>query len=218
MFASIRRYRIQTGSMDELASRVDTDFAQQISFRPGFTSYEFVDCGDGEVMTISIFADGQGADASRELAHRWTEERLGDFEFTRMEPLRGEVLVSRADSDMLSPGHIGAAAPRFCSIRRYALRGGDIGDLMHVVDDSFAPRIEQMRGFEAYHALDRGGGELCTVSLFTDQAAAEDSDELALEFVKRELAGRFDLERTEVIAGAVLVSRAMAALLQPAHA
>jgi hypothetical protein len=36
-------------------------------------------------------------------------------------------------------------------------------------------------------------------------------------FVRRELAD-FDIERTEVLGGEVVVSRAMAALLEPAHA
>ena len=52
MFASIRRYRLQDPSgLDELTRRVDDDFAEAISGQPGFVSYEFVDCGDGEVTT-----------------------------------------------------------------------------------------------------------------------------------------------------------------------
>jgi hypothetical protein len=74
-----------------------------------------------------------------------------------------------------------------------------------------------MDGFEAYHALDCGGGELVSISLLRDEEAAEDSDERALEFVRGEL-GDFDIERTEVIGGEVTVSRAMATLLEPAHA
>ena len=57
MFASIRRYRMQEGSMDELASRVDEGFAEEISAQHGFVSYEFVNCGNGEVMTVSIFRE-----------------------------------------------------------------------------------------------------------------------------------------------------------------
>ena len=46
MFASIRRCRMQKGSIDELARRVDEGFAEEISAQPGFVSYEFVDCGE----------------------------------------------------------------------------------------------------------------------------------------------------------------------------
>jgi hypothetical protein len=202
--------------MDELARRVDEGFADEIYAQPGFVSYEFVDCGDGEVMTISIFVEATGAAGSRDLAQRWTEENLQDLEFTRMEALDGEILVSRAKEDMLAPAHVGAAR-KFASVRRYALRDGSVAALMHKVDEIFADRIEVLDGFEAYHALDCGRSEILSISLFRDQASAEASDDLALQFVGEELGG-FDIERTEVIGGEVVVSRAMAELLQPAHA
>lgn len=215
MFASIRRYRLQRGAMEELTRRVDEGFAEDIGRRPGFVAYEFMDCGDGEIVTLSVFRDADQAEASRELALRWTEENLQDLEFGRLEALRGEILVSRAARDMLEPGHAGAAR-KFASLRRYRLRTGSIGELMHIVDAVFADAIEAMDGFEAYHALDCGS-EIVSISLLRDQAAAEESDERALEFVRRELAD-FGIERTEVIGGEVVVSRAMATLLQPAHA
>jgi hypothetical protein len=200
--------------MEELTRRVDEGFAEDIGRRPGFVAYEFMDCGDGEIMTLSVFRDGDQAEASRELAQRWTEENLQDLEFSRLEALRGEILVSRAARDMLEPGHAGAAR-KFASVRRYRLRTGSIGELMHIVDEVFADAIEAMDGFEAYHALDCGS-EIVSISLLRDQAAAEESDERALEFVRREL-GHFGIERTEVIGGEVVVSRAMATLLEPAR-
>jgi hypothetical protein len=202
--------------MDELARRVDEGFAEEMRAQPGFVSYEFVDCGDGEVMTISIFREADGAAGSRDLARRWTDENLQDLEFTRMRALGGEILVSRAKEDMLEPGHVGAAR-KFASGRQYALRGGSVAALMHKVDEIFADRIERLDGFEAYHALDCGRGQIMSISLFRDQASAEASDDLALQFVGEQL-GEFDIERTEVIGGEVIVSRAMAELLEPAHA
>jgi heme-degrading monooxygenase HmoA len=216
MFASIRRYRLHSGSIDELERRVDEGFAEQIAAQPGFVSYEFLDCTDDEVMTISVFREAGGAEASRDLAQRWSDENLEDFEFTRTEALRGEILVSRAANEMLEAGHVGAAR-KFGSVRRYRLRSGSIAELMHIVDEDFADRITELDGFAAYHALDCGGGEVLSVSLFRDQATAEESDDLALQFVREKL-GDFDIERTEVIGGEVVVSRAMAEVLEPAHA
>ena len=215
MFASIRRYRLHRGSMEELTHRVDEGFAEDIGRQPGFVAYELMDCRDGEIMTLSVFREADQAEASREFAQRWTEENLQDLEFGRLEALRGEILVSRAKRDMLEPGHAGAAR-KFASVRRYRLRTGSIDELMHIVDEVFADAIEAMDGFEAYHALDCGS-EIVSISLLRDQAAAEESDERALEFVRRELAD-FGIERTEVIGGEVVVSRAMATLLEPAHA
>jgi hypothetical protein len=216
MFANIRRYQLHGGALDELTRRVDEGFAEEISVQPGFVSYEFIDCGSGEVMTISVFAAAEAAEASREHARRWSDENLQDFKFTRSEPLRGEVLVSRAAEKILAPGHA-RARRRFASIRRYALRRGAIEELMHVVDDVFADRIEALDGFGAYHALDCGGGEIVSISVLRDQGTAEESDELALAFVRDQLES-FDIAPTEVIGGEVVVSRAMAAVLEPAHA
>src|SRR6516225_7668984 len=100
VFGSIRRYRLAHGSMDELARRVDEGFAEEIRTRPGFVSYEFIDCDGDEVITISMFSKARQAEASRELAQRWTEENLTDLEFDRIEALHGEVMVSRAAGEM----------------------------------------------------------------------------------------------------------------------
>jgi hypothetical protein len=216
MFASIRHYRLAQGSMEELADRVDRGFAEEIAERPGFASYELVDCGDGQIVTISLFSEASQAEDSRELAQRWTDENLRDLEFRRIETLRGEVMVSRAAGEMLEPAHAQAAG-KFASLRRYALRFGEIGELMHIVDRVFADQIARHEGFEAYHALDCGNGEIVSISLFRDQPAAEESDEQALDFVREHL-GAFGMERTEVLGGEVRVSRAQSELLVPAHA
>ncbi len=212
----MRRYRLKDGSTEELARRVDEGFAREICRQPGFLSYEFIDSSEGEIMTISLFKEARQAERSRELAQRWTAERLSDLPFTRIESLHGEVMVSRADEQMLRPAH--AHRPgRFASVRRYSLRRGEVSALMLTVDEVFADAISEMAGFEAYHALDCGRGEVLSVSLFRDQDSAEESDEQALRFIGKHL-GAFDIERTEVIGGEVRASRAQAQLLQPAHA
>jgi hypothetical protein len=202
--------------MDELARRVDEGFAEKICDRPGFVSYEFLDCGGGEIITISMFSESDQAESSRELAQQWTEEELGDMQFQRVEALHGEVMVSRAADEMLEPTHA-QASDKFASVRRYTLRSGEIGEVMHIVDEAFADEISAIDGFEAYHALDCGRGEVLAISMFRDQDGAEESDERALRFVREHLGG-FDLERTEAVGGAVMVSRALAQLLEPAHA
>ncbi len=216
MFASIRRYRLDEGPMDDLMRRVDEDFAELISRQPGFCSYEAIDCDEGEVCTISVFGEAEQAEASRELAQRWSEERLDDLRFSPLEALRGKILVSRAAERILEPAHAGGLQ-EFASIRRYRLRGGSIDELMHIVDQTFAEQICELPGFLAYHALDAGQGEILSISVFDDQSQAEESDDLALGFVREEL-GRFEIERTEVIGGQVMVSRARAEVLEPAHA
>ncbi len=211
MFASIRRHRLAEGSLDELIRRVDESFAEQLSARAGFLSYELVDCGHGEVTAVTLFSEEQDAQASRELAARWTEANLADMKFLRLEALHGFVLVNRAHDEVLRPG------PRFATLRRYQLRGGTAEEVMQVVDEVFADLIEGMDGFEAYHALDCASDEIMSISMFRDRASAEESDVRSLQFVSEYLQ-RFDIERTELISGEVRVSRAAAPLLEPTHA
>jgi hypothetical protein len=216
MFASIRRYVLRSGAIEELARRVDGGFAELLTTQPGFVSYEFLDCGGGDVTTISVFHDADGAQRSRELAQEWTDENLGDFEFSRREALQGEILVNRAGEEMLEPGH--ASAPtKFASVRRYGMAHGSVPELMRAVDDIFADEIASLDGFVAYHVLDCGDGELVSVTLVRDQATARETDEMAVRFVTERLSS-FGLQRTESMAGKVLVSRAMAELLEPMHA
>jgi hypothetical protein len=216
MFASIRRYRLTQGSTEELTRRVDRGFAEEVQMQPGFMSYEFIDCGDGELMTMSIFGETPQAAFSRDLARRWTRENLRDLDLMHTEALHGEIMVSRAGDMMLEPAHP-AAAEKFASVRRYMLRTGSVAELMHIVDAVFADDVAGLDGFEAYHALDCGRGEMLSISLFRDQSSAEESDDRALGFVRDHLE-QFEIERTEVTGGEVLVSRAMAQLLEPAHA
>src|SRR5689334_18487069 len=68
MFASMRRYRLQPELLAEFMRRVDESFADAIAAQPGFVSYELIDCGGGDVFTLSIFLEPTQAEASRELA------------------------------------------------------------------------------------------------------------------------------------------------------
>src|SRR5262249_56676336 len=84
MFASMRRYRLERGTMADLSRAIDEDFAEQLAAQPGFVSYEFLDCGLGEFMTFSIFTTLEQAEASRELARRWAEEHHDAVDFPRI--------------------------------------------------------------------------------------------------------------------------------------
>ena len=117
---------------------------------------------------------------------------------------------------MLEAGHP-AARHRFAAVRRYRLRRGSVGELAHRVDETLADRIADLDGVEAYHTLDCGGGDLLSMTFVRDRALEGQTDDMARQFVGEHLA-EFEIERTETVSGEVLVSRAMAQLLEPAHA
>jgi hypothetical protein len=105
MYCSVRRYRMGAGSVDDLMHRVDVDFADALAQQPGFVAYQAVDCGGGEVMSITLFRDREGIERSTELAARWVNKNLGEFQLERTEVIGGEAMVSRAASDVLEPAH-----------------------------------------------------------------------------------------------------------------
>jgi hypothetical protein len=110
----------------------------------------------------------------------------------------------------------------YASVRKYLVDADRVDDLMHRIDEKFAPRLEQEPGFLAYQAIeageDRGGKAiLFTVTVCSNREAADRSIDLAAEFVGDELAD-MEIERVEAAAGEVSVSRAVAEVLEAGHA
>jgi quinol monooxygenase YgiN len=105
MFASIRTYRFEAGSMDDLMHRVDRDFADALAQEPGFVAYQVMATGPDTIMSISVFRSQDEADRSNEIAAQWVAEDLADFDVHRMGAMTGEVMVSRAQAEVLEPAH-----------------------------------------------------------------------------------------------------------------
>ena len=68
MFSSVRRYRLLSGSIDDLLHLVDSDFAESVQEMDGFVEYQVLECGNGELVTITTFRDRQSAAVSAEMA------------------------------------------------------------------------------------------------------------------------------------------------------
>jgi hypothetical protein len=205
MFVSIRRYFVHKAPAKELAGLVDQDFADRISSQPGFVSYEFLDGGEGEAMTISAFQEAPQAEDSRALARRWVDERLTDFELTTTETVRGQIKLTHATAARPPSAHPGAPTG-FAAVRRYRLAYGSVEELVKRAEE-FAWQLETLPEFYSYQVMDCGGGDIIAVSRFRKRTTAEQSDQLAARFAGNELQ-RFDLKRTEWLGGGViLVSR-----------
>ena len=104
MFASVRRYRLESGSIDDLLHLVDTDFAESVEDMEGFMEYQVLECGNGEIITITTFRDRRSAEASMEMASDWVRDTLSrQFDLKRLEGFVGEVAISRASEDVTVP-------------------------------------------------------------------------------------------------------------------
>ena len=205
MFVSIRRYFVHKAPAKELAELIDQDFADRISAQPGFVSYEFLDGGEGEALTISTFHQAVQAENSRELARRWVDEALSDFELTTLEAVHGQIKLMHATAVRPPRAHPGAPTG-YAAVRRARFTRGSVADLVKRAEE-FARQLETLPEFSAYQVLDCGDGDIIAVSRFRERASAEQSDELAGRFVRNELQG-FDVKRNEWFGGGViLVSR-----------
>jgi heme-degrading monooxygenase HmoA len=91
MFASIRKYKVRRGSVEELAQRVQAGFVPLMRQIQGFRSYYLLDGGPDVLITISIFDSADAAFASNETAADWVRDNV--LEFTRGMP---EVMVGNA--------------------------------------------------------------------------------------------------------------------------
>ena len=104
MFASVRRYRLESGSIDDLLHLVDTDFAETVQEMDGFMEYLVLECGNGEIITVTTFKDRRSAEASADMAADWVRDTLARrFDLTRLEVFVGEVAISRACPDVTVP-------------------------------------------------------------------------------------------------------------------
>jgi hypothetical protein len=105
----------------------------------------------------------------------------------------------------------------YASVRKYRCDPDQMSELMHRVDETFAPRVESLPGFIAYQVIDAGDGILYSVTCCSDEAAVEETIEQATTFVREDLAD-YEIERLEVATGEIMVSRARDEVLEPAHA
>ena len=93
-------------------------------------------------------------------------------------------------------------------IRRYedaSSRFADEG--IRLINEGLLPILSQVPGFVAYYAFDAGGGVVSSVSIFEDQAGAEESNRRAADWVQQNV-GEMVPNPPQVTAGQVLIHRA----------
>ena len=72
----------------------------------------------------------------------------------------------------------------------------------NLVQEGFVPLIKKARGFIRYYWLDTGDGEGASFGVFSDQAGADESIQLAANFVKEHMSTLL-VQKPEVIEGPV---------------
>lgn len=79
----------------------------------------------------------------------------------------------------------------YVAIRRYdVVDPGSVDDLLQQAEEGLVPIMKDAPGFQAYYLINTGGGTVTSVSVFEDQAGAEESNRLAADWVGENLADK----------------------------
>ncbi len=98
----------------------------------------------------------------------------------------------------------------YASVRRYdGVDPSSVAEVMRLVgaEGGFASILSTAPGFIAYYAIDAGDGVVASISIFADQAGAEESNRLAADWVKQHLAAHLP-NPPQITAGEVMVHQA----------
>jgi len=91
----------------------------------------------------------------------------------------------------------------FAIIRHYHFDPKNGAEIDRLIREGFVPLIRKAKGFSRYYWLDTGAGEGASFGLFTDKAGADESIELAAEFVRDHLS-KLLVAKPEIIEGPVV--------------
>jgi hypothetical protein len=96
------------------------------------------------------------------------------------------------------------------AIRQYQVDPGSVDEVRRGINEGFLPIIKDASGFQAYYALDAGGGRLATVGVFEDRAGAEESTRMAADWIRQNMASLIP-NPPEVLEGEVFANEAASA-------
>ncbi len=97
----------------------------------------------------------------------------------------------------------------YAAIRRGQTDLSTVDEVRRRIEQGFMPIVSAVPGFVAYYAVHIGNGVVLTISVFEDQAGAEESSRRSAEWVKQNPAYLL-LTPIDGSAGEVIVHRASA--------
>ncbi len=98
----------------------------------------------------------------------------------------------------------------YTAIRQYQVDPGSVDEIRREVNEGLLPIIKEVYGFQAYYAIDAGGGRMASVSVFDDRAGAEESTRMAADWIRQNMASLIP-NPPEVLEGEVFANEAASA-------
>jgi hypothetical protein len=96
------------------------------------------------------------------------------------------------------------------AIRQYQVDPGSVDEIRRGVNEGLLPKIKEVYGFQAYYAIDAGGGRLASISVFEDRAGVEESTRMAADWRRQNMASLIP-NPPEVLEGEVVANEAASA-------
>jgi hypothetical protein len=90
----------------------------------------------------------------------------------------------------------------FAVIRHYHINPKDSAEIDRRIREDFVPIVKKANGFVRYYWLDTGKGEGASVSVFRDKAGADESIQLAADYVQKHLS-KLITQKPEIIEGPI---------------
>ena len=91
MFAVIRHYHFDPGDGAEIDRRIQEEFIPIVKGATGFVRYYWLDTGNGDGASLSVYKDKAGADESVRLAADYVKEHLSKLLTQKPEIIQGPV-------------------------------------------------------------------------------------------------------------------------------
>ena len=91
MFAVVRHYRFKPEDSERIDKLVKEGFVPLIRKANGFIRYYWLDTGEGEGASFSVFRDRAGAEESVRLAADFVKNNLSDLTIPKPEVIEGPV-------------------------------------------------------------------------------------------------------------------------------
>jgi heme-degrading monooxygenase HmoA len=96
MYASVRVTQAKPGSADKIGERITQDFVPVVSQIPGFVGYYVIKTGGDQLVTVSIFEDGKGTQASIQASYEWVSKNISEWLARPLDIMEGRVIASKS--------------------------------------------------------------------------------------------------------------------------
>jgi len=95
MYLTVRKYRRVDGDKKQIAETINRGFVPLISKIDGFVDYYCCYSDDGALLSVSVYRDAKGAEASVRAAATWVEQNLAKHLPEKPEVTSGEAFAHR---------------------------------------------------------------------------------------------------------------------------